>query len=295
MRKTMKTSTKLVVTGLVAILCCSIANAQTFLVYSNDFTAGSGSQALGGLVPNAGATGLAGGTAGAAWADVVQDQAGLLGDGTMGDLGGATELLPFTPQSGYLYRMTATVILPQYNNGAYVSIGFGTNMPLPNTVVWGAANGTTSDARPTSVTIGGTDWALLRSGDQTGRTAYMADQWFAGPQPYNGTTPYPLFSADVITNAGTYTWEVNLNTSGTQWVGSAYIDGTQVGSDYTYASNPSIVAAMLQASGSPYMAGDQYLNWGLTATVMVPEPTTFALVGLGLSALLLLRRKRAHA
>lgn len=271
----MKPTRILILTGAIVALGYSIGEAQMSLVYSNDFTAGSGSAVLDGTAPTV-ATGLAGGSSSSLWNNVNQDTAGFLDNGTMGDLSACSVLLDFTPQAGYLYTMTGVVTIPSDMNGTYAGMGFTIQNPQPDT---GGL-----DARMSSQYVGGANWFIIRSEDTQGRAAYEADNWFAGIGSQN-----QISAPNIVTTGGTYTLTLTLDTRGTQWMADAYVDGTPFsGGPYTYTSNPAIVAAGIASSGNN--ANVTWQNWSLTA---VPEPSTFALAGLGgIGVLLLARRKQ---
>lgn len=70
--------------------------------------------------------------------------------------------------------------------------------------------------------------------------------------------------------------QVVLDTTHAAWTSTFYVNGAQVGSTFTYASNPAIVGVHLQN----YSISGSYDNFSLTSEV--PEPTTLALwSGLG--------------
>jgi len=79
-----------------------------------------------------------------------------------------------------------------------------------------------------------------------------------------------------------------LDTTLANWTTSIYQGGTQIGSTYTYTTNPTITRVGFVSEGS----GGQVNAFQLTA---VPEPSTYAMVLGGLLNLSLIRRRRVQA
>ena len=74
-----------------------------------------------------------------------------------------------------------------------------------------------------------------------------------------------------MSSAGTYTLEIILNTVGAQWTVSAFINGTQIGTNIVYSPNPTIGFAGI-SQNSPG-SGIQWNSWALSVT-QVPAIAT---------------------
>ena len=103
-----------------------------------------------------------------------------------------------------------------------------------------------------------------------------ATGWGISPQGGSGST--------LISNTVT----IQLDTTLANWTTSIYQGGTQIGSTYTYTTNPTIPRGGFVSEGS----GGQVNAFQLTA---VPEPSTYAMVLGGLLNLSLIRRRRVQA
>jgi hypothetical protein len=110
-------------------------------------------------------------------------------------------------------------------------------------------------------------------------------QSFAGLGTANGV---------INTAAGTYpgdqftAYDIVLDTRAAQWTVSWLINGSQVGSTFTYGTNPTIG---LLSWGTNKLAGSAR-NFSLTA---IPEPGSFVLLGLGMVVCALSARFRKRA
>jgi hypothetical protein len=222
----MKTTLNSLLLGVLAALCCSTGSAQ--IIYSNNFTIG-GSGNISNTPPTTAVT-FAGGVSTATWNDVLgtNNTGSLLANGVVSTTLGDSFLLPFTPQSGYIYLLEASVTFTN-NPGNWVGLGFAQNDT--NNVANGVAR--FSDNQAGGITSPrGSDWMILTEG--TGNV-----QYFAGL----GTSA-TLFSANGAFTAGpgTHTARVILNTKTAAWSIAGYVDGVQMGTtNYTYpAGNPGI-------------------------------------------------------
>jgi len=218
----MKKLIKLLSLGIMLVSCNSIVNAQT-LIYSNSFNASAVD--INGTAPTY-AIDFAGGSSGASW-DVVSNAPGAspgysaYQNGTVG-LGGNTVLLPFTPQFGYVYTLSGSVTFTA-DPGNWLSMGFGANLPVPNTV------GSTGD-RFNDPGVNGNPWSLFRPGTGNGGVQlYWSRTALVGSQVLIPTT-FP----------NTNTISIVLDTSGLKWVISEYVNGTLVTANFTYGGNPTI-------------------------------------------------------
>jgi hypothetical protein len=267
----MKTNINLLLAGVTAAFCCSTGNAQ--IVYSHDFTAGAAVN-VDGTAPTA-AYDYAGGSSSAIWNDAlgVNNTHSMLANGVNSTTLGDSWLLPFTPQSGYLYTLTASLTFSG-NPGNWVGLGFAQhdshNVP--------SGYGRFSDSGNNGPT--GYDWMILT--ESSGNV-----QYFGGAKAAN-----TIFNANGAFTAGpqTLTAEVLLNTSGANWTVSAYVNGVQMGTNFTYSANPTISAVGFTQNALSTPANYQWNSLALTATV--PEPSALALTGLGLAGLFATRRGR---
>jgi hypothetical protein len=252
---------------LTTAFCCSVGHAQ--LIYSNNFSLG-GAVNISGTAPTL-ASGLAGGSSSGTWNSVIgiNDANAALANGTV-DASQNSVLLPFTPQAGYLYILTASITFSS-NPGSWVNLGFTQLDPV---------NQASGHARFADSTVNGVDWTIANP-------TTANEQFFAGPR----TTPSAgVGSQNLVNGLGTYTLKLDLDTTGTQWMISSYIDGTQLGTNYLFAANPTIAAVGYGQNTVTSGTGIQWNNLELTATT-VPEPSALALAGLGAALCMFLRRQ----
>lgn len=273
----MKMTKNLLMAGMVVAFCCSIGNAQ--IIYSNAFNGGAvdiNNQAPTYVNPNAP---LFGGSSSALW-DVVTNNStfGYYAnqDGTLG-AGSESVLLPFTPVSGYVYTLTASLTFAvQPPSGGWGALGYGAHFP--------PSNGSTADPRFNSTLVNGNPWALLNYASQGG-----------GAVLFQSRTGTAGSMANLMSSLNTpYTISFVLDTTAPQWSTALYIDSTQVAS-YNYTANPSI--ASIGYGQTATTAGAYQWNYLTLSAEPVPEPSTLALVGLiaGLMLLVTLRGNRRYA
>jgi hypothetical protein len=251
-------------------MSCSLGRAQTQTIYHQDFTTG-GSGGMGGTAPTLSFS-VAGGSSSATW-NVVSNSATAFmhTDGTVGANQNSV-LLPFTPQSGYQYTLSATISFTGAA-GNWVSLGFSQFNPV---------NSATPRFADSAVT--GYDWMIAN--DATGNN----EQFFAGPK---GTPGAGIGgSAGLLSGAGTFTLTLNLDTTGSQWGISSFIDGVQLGTNFTYAANPTIAAVGLGQNTLTTPGNLQWDSFDLTATP-APEPSVFALAGVGAAVFAFFRKKNS--
>jgi hypothetical protein len=148
--------------------------------------------------------------------------------------------LAFTPTSGLLYELTATISSQYW--GSWIGVGF-----LPDNSLYGWSPNNPVALRTT------TGW---------------------GTPPQAGTAS--LLSNDVL---------IRLDTTASQWTAAFFQGGTQIGTTYTYATNPTINRVGFVSDGS----GGTVSAFQLTA---IPEPSAYSLVLGGVMSLLLIRRWR---
>jgi hypothetical protein len=259
----MKITKALLLGTLPVALCCTIAQGQT--IYANTFT-GKSSTAIEGVAPDT-ANSYAGGSSSALWNDDSANQNTFLQNGTVASVPNnqASALLSFTPQSGYVYTLSAALSFPS-GSGNWWGIGFTENDPVQTT----GDGGRLGDSQ-----VGGQPWMLIRT---TG-----SSQGFPGL----GASTLTLVSSSLA--AGNNSMSIVLNTTGADWTDSFYVNNVLDGT-YTYTSaNPTITGVGFGSNGT---VSGNIDTFSLTATP-APEPASFAMVGLGLGALALIRRKLA--
>jgi len=223
--------------GMIPLVCCSIGNAQ--IIYSNAFNGGATS--LNRKFP-AIATSSAGGSASAWWNCVSNSTTSFLhADGTIGTTVNSV-LLPFTPECGYVYTLTASVTVPAMIAGQWITMGFAATNPPPNTAI---------DPRFGSTYVNGTPWTYLTEGNG-------GDYFF----PVRGTS---TANAALMPSPGTYTVQLVLDTTGGQWKSSEFVNDTQVGTTYTYVTNPTITAVGIGQTALSSSSGIQWKYLALEA------------------------------
>ncbi|HXI71748.1 MAG TPA: hypothetical protein VNN22_15440, partial [Verrucomicrobiae bacterium] len=256
----MKTTRNLLLTGIMATFCCSMGNAQS-LIYSNFFNGPV--QTLNKTAPSKANT-LLGGVSNAKWictyTNNVPDPTNgtILQNGTIATNGGCA-LLPFTPQPGCVYFMTASIALPS-GMPNWVAMGFAQSAPQTNMA-------TGISVRFTDNPPGGYAWMGIRANTAQG--------------VYGGRGTGSSLGNTIVIPAGTTNLTIVLNTIAPIWTVSAYlggtiagadvVGGTQMGTNYTYtAGNPPIgFAGIGQTSfAGQNIAGIQWNYWTLSVTQM---------------------------
>lgn len=235
----------------LAALALAVGTTQAATIYNHDF-GGLATDGLNGVTPDT--------TTGAnTWTASTNINA----DGSIASLGTTTDSawLAFTPQSGFVYTLTAVMGQAKggtgSEGGSWMAMGFSAS----NTT--STFQGTPNNTSP---------WALHRS---TGNGNNVVS--FAGP----GAT----VSEDHGAFVGTITMSIVLDTTDTQWTATWFQGATEL-REVTYAvdANPTISHV---GFGRSNRAVGPVESFTLTA---IPEPTTALLGGLGMLALL--RRRR---
>ncbi|HEU5396672.1 MAG TPA: LamG-like jellyroll fold domain-containing protein, partial [Verrucomicrobiae bacterium] len=228
------------------------------ILYSNSFNGGTWSI---GNMPLTAANILVGGT-NTVWADVLgtNNPGGMEASGVDATTFGDSWLLPFTPHSGYLYTITASVTFSG-NPGSWTGPGFAnqyvnTNAVNPTQDPKGANHG-----RFTDDVARGYDWMILT--ELSGNLQYFAGLGTAGTI----TNKSPFF----IAGPGTHVVNVVLDTTGAAWKGYGFVDGVPAGTN-TYGSTPSIGAVGLtqNAQSAPGNLQWNYFTLSQTAPGGVP-------------------------
>jgi hypothetical protein len=257
----MKTINHLLWAGMTLLFCCSMGEAQ--IIYSNVFNGGAVSINV--HVPTT-ATNYAGGTS-SAWWNVVSNSASsyIYANGSVGTTL-SSALLPFTPENGYVYTLTASVTVPTMTAGQWITLGFAQYNPLLNTA---------PDPRFGSTDVSGNPWTYLTEG--------------SGGDFFFPTRATAAGNAALMPSPGIYTVQLVLNTTDSQWQSSEFVNGTQVGTTYTYASNPVISAVGL---GQTTLSSGTGIQWnyltlqafGTRSTNMVNAAISFSGAGSPLKA-----------
>jgi hypothetical protein len=211
----MRTMRSLLLAGMLPLFLSSPGHAQT--IYSSTFNGGAVNI---NQKPPTVATDDAGAASSAIWRDAANTKM-LYTNGTVNTAAGDSVLLPFTPENGYVYTLTASVTLSG-DPGSWIGAGFAQNYSY-------AGSG---KSQFNQSGINGYDWAILT--ESSGNV-----QYFAGP---SGAGPLFNQNSFVAPGPGTHTLTLTLNTTAAQWVAACYIDGVQAGTNYTYTTPPGISA-----------------------------------------------------
>jgi hypothetical protein len=204
--------------------------AAQVVIYSQDFTGGP--SALAGTTST---------TGGGTW----------VGNGIVRldgiTAGAGADSLAFTPQSGFVYNLTATISITSAD--PWIGVGF-----LESNATYGFL------------------------GSQITPTALRTTGWQIWPPGFNSTN---LTTSDDVL--------VQLDTTGAQWTAAVFQGDTQIGSTYTYATNPTINWVGFVSEGA---SSGTVSAFELT---VVPEPSTWALLAMGLMTILFFRCRRRQA
>ncbi|MES2570308.1 MAG: PA14 domain-containing protein, partial [Verrucomicrobiota bacterium] len=175
--------------------------------------------------------------------------------------GDAHALLPFSPQPGYLYTLSAEID-PVNSPGSadWFALGF-TNQPATNTALYTQAFLFPSIGQP---------WILIRAnGSDSGNTMQAFSSALA-----NGIT-----SSTALNAIGAYdTISLVLDTRNTSWVSTYYFNGTPIGT-HTHAGSLTIQSIGISSYGG---AVGNVRNFRLTSTGGGAPGTLFATKSTGL-------------
>jgi len=254
----MKTTANWLWLVIGATFSCSIGNAQ--IIYSNSFDGGA--VTIYQTAPTA-ANNLLGGSSNAKWICTYTNNVPAPTNGTVLANGAiATNpgcaLLPFTPQSGCVYFMTASLTVPA-GMPNWVAMGFTQLAAQTNNV-------TGTFSRFTDNPPAGYAWMGMRA--NTAQNVY-GGRGTASPLGNATVIPSGTNSLTLILNTIAPLWTVSANLGG-RVVGTNVIGGIQMGTNFVYGSNPPIgFAGIGQTSFSGQnIAGIQWNYWTLSATQM---------------------------
>jgi hypothetical protein len=246
-----------------AVLLAFAGDASAQILYQ-DFTSGTpphGAVYLGGTYPNPDKLSTAGTTPPtppAKWsangnAYTYGNSASLSGNNFNT---GGTASLPFVPVAGIIYSLSANISVTNGSGSGYAALGFTSSSASPST--------------PLFPYLGPEPYLQLDSyngGVQTNAAGVMS-------------TPFPASS----TAGDEYT--IVLNTQATDWTVAFYQGLTQLGTTYTYTTNPVINDIAIGA--------DAYDTGTYSNLTLIPEPSTWAMMLGGLALLgFCVRRKLA--
>lgn len=277
----MKRTTKWLLAGLMAVLCCSIAKAQ--ISYSNSLVGASliYSNAFNGLAvditntpPNYAAT-LFGGSNNAVWYDALgtNDTNALLANGVLTTIMPDSWELPFVPQSNHVYTLTATLTFNGYP-GNWIGLGFAQRIPLNATNGYGRFSD--GGSSPPKEGPNGYDWMILTESSEN-------VQYFAGA---GGGTPILSQNSFFSPATGAHTGKVILDTTSNRWVIAGFVDGVQAGTNYPYSANPTVGALGVTQNllGSGDQSEYQWDSLTLSASqLMIDRQPVSASVGAGIA------------
>jgi hypothetical protein len=260
--KTTRVIERSLVLSVSAALALGATVVQAQIIYQDDFS-GSGSPLNGASLDIGSATW----TSGSDWYD----------DGTAattvaGGPSGQAAWLPFTPANGMIYTAVATILNDQPN-----WIGFGFLPTAPAGGDW-----TVTDFSVRHSNAPGYGWMLTRNSSGNDQEGFLG-AGTAGGQSWNGDVADPTVSLDI---------GIVLDTTAANWTVEWFINGASQGAPMAYGSagNPGIGGI-----GFSHDRNSAANNGGVLSYFelsQVPEPTTFALAGLGMAGLLIFRRRR---
>lgn len=251
----MNTKRSLLLPGIILLCFCSIGTAQ--IIYSNNFALGDATN-IWGTSPTM-ANSYAGGASSATWNDAlgINDTGALLANGRDTTTLGDSWLLPFNPQSGYVYTLTGSLTFTG-NPGSWIGLGFAQNDSV-NVPVGDGRFADSGNGGPT-----GYDFIILT--ESSGNVQYFTGPKGNTPQIYNGT--------GFAGGPQTLMVQVILNTTGSQWSITAYVNGVQMGNTVTYADNPPIGAVGLTQTSLSAPAAVQWNYLALDAVGIGPATNT---------------------
>ena len=273
----MKATNSLLAAGILAVFCCSVGNAQisysnslvgATLIYSNNFNLGSSGVNISNTPPNV-ANSVFGGSSTATWQDVLgihdTNSTGPVFFGADGTVPGTPDsiVLPFTPQSGYVYTLTASLTFSG-SPGSWVGLGFAQRIPTNANTGYGRFSD--GGSTPPNQGPNGYDWIILT--ESSGNV-----QFFKGAGGGNQLISQNGFFA--ANSPATHTVKLILDTTRAQWGLAAYVDDKQASTNSIYSSgNPTIGAVGITENtlGAPGTVQWNTLALSATPLTIVQEP-----------------------
>lgn len=248
---------------LSAVTAFLISSVSAVIIYQDDFN-GTPGEDVHNSIPDVRLS-YAGASSTATWsANTIFDFA--TGGGAVLVAEGSTSrsaYLPFIPQTNFLYDYQISMSFTEVINASRsMQMGFFSN-PTPN-----LTTALTSNASQGPVIF------FRNAGSYVARAVGNADI----------TGFSSSMSGANVTNL--HTFRITLDTSQTQWVMRTYINGSELGSGYTFPANPNIgavgfsVNSSMSGTGTPTLnAAGTFSNMTLSATP-IPEPSHLALLSL---------------
>jgi hypothetical protein len=182
----MKTTAKLLVGMIIPLLVAAQTAQESDIIYSQSFT-GSNSADLVGSTSTAGN----GTWVGANFLSLA---------GTTTNESKTTLALPFTPESGKIYELKATINVTATRDDSYIGVFFVEDL----------------DAYSFASNLGA--WRRLTS-------------WQSTVPQADGNQSAPITSNDIL---------IRLDTTDAHWTASVFQGGIQMGNTFTYPTNPTI-------------------------------------------------------
>ncbi len=249
--------------GILGVFLGISANAQ--IIYSNYFNSNTREIDIAGTAPTI-SNGILGGVGNGVWTSTYTNANGsatVYANGIINTNPGCV-LLPFVPQSGCVYFMSASVNLPS-GMPNWVAMGFTQYATQTN-------NATGIYSRFTDDPPHGFAWLGARANTSQGV--------FAGAGTANS------MGNATLTPTGSSTMTIVLNTIASHWTVSAFLGGSivgtnvvggiQMGTNFTYAVNPTIAFAGIGQTSfaGQSVAGIQWNFWSLSVFQAVTTPMT---------------------
>ena len=173
-------------------------------------------------------------------------------------------LLPYTPQSGCVYFMNASLTLPA-GMGNWVAMGFTSLATQTN-------NATGSYCRFTDNPPAGYAWMAMKAATAQG---VYAGRGTASPMGNTTVVPASTTNLTIVLNTVVAPWTVSAYLGGTI-AGTNVVGGTQMGTNFTYASDPAIAYAGIGQTSLHRRAircrHPVWNYWTLSVTQLVAAP-----------------------
>ncbi|MDA8378536.1 MAG: PEP-CTERM sorting domain-containing protein [Planctomycetia bacterium] len=280
-RSTISRGCSLAAATLAAVACIGLAStaSASTVIYQDSF---NGTGALNGAAPT-----IDNGSSTTWTATLNGTNSSFYHNGSASETSaaGALGYLNFTPATGNIYTLSATLSLPASSadtisgetNWNWFAVGYTTSVNTSS----GATFNSGSSPNPYA-------WVIVYAPvDNNG----LAGEGFEGP---NSSTPAQAFSTPSGQSDTAQQISIVLNTGASTWTYQFFDDGTAVSSVESFSSNPPITGVGLCLQGSPNWSSPvtgTVSNFSLTSSP-VPEPATLGLVAVGGLGLSLLKRRK---